>query len=93
MPIRQKVHKLKIRGRIWRIIFDSKSVPRKCHGLCDYDTNTIYIRPDGEMRATLLHEIAHAMFPDLLESVILEFDRVAEEALKILELHEKTKSE
>jgi len=39
-------------------------------GLCDYEARTIYIARRADFRATLIHEVLHATYPDLDESAI-----------------------
>lgn len=62
-----------INGERWKI---RRAKLRGKYGDCDYATRTIRIHhtlAGGELMDTLLHELIHARWPDLLESSVEEF--------------------
>jgi hypothetical protein len=70
-----------IAGQRWKI---RRARLRGRYGDCDYETRTIRIdeRISGtELLDTLIHELVHARWPDLLESSVEEFATMATEVL------------
>jgi hypothetical protein len=63
--------KHRIRGKWWRIKF-RKPPCKDDVGLCDYDERTIYIHPDCDISAVMVHEITHASLPDIEETAVQE---------------------
>lgn len=58
----------KIRGKKWKIAFTHNIPCDDCSGLCDYESNTIYVEPNPDAQAEaaiLIHETIHAAIPDL----------------------------
>jgi len=55
-------------------------------GMCDFDAKTIYLRPGTELPATLIHEVAHATFPDLDEDAICALEEAVMNALGAMKL-------
>jgi hypothetical protein len=79
-PIARAVY---INGQRWKVRFCKL---RGRYGDCDYDTKTIRIHhtlTGRELMDTLLHELIHARWPDLLESAVEEF---AETLAHVLDL-------
>jgi hypothetical protein len=62
-----------IAGERWKIV---RSKLRGKYGECDYNARTIRIHDTltgTDLLDTLLHEVIHARWPDLLESSVEEF--------------------
>lgn len=78
--------KIKIRGRVWTIIFRPVPCEPTLFGICDYDTKTIRVHPDKDPRGTLIHEVLHACLPDLSETAVDETERAITKALEVFEL-------
>jgi len=69
----------KSRGIDWIAVFtvDPKLINKRQDGLCNYDDHAISIRRTLKGRqaiGTLIHEFAHAFFPDAREGVIEAFE-------------------
>lgn len=83
---------ISIRGKRWRIIFDKpprqileeSKLPKRVRGLCDESARTIWANRGDDVRATLVHEILHACFPDLSEDAVCEAEEAIESGLKLL---------
>jgi hypothetical protein len=71
---RQRIQRtVYIGGQRWKI---RRAKLRGCYGDCNYATRTIRIHhtlTGTELMDTLLHEMIHARWPDLLESSVEEF--------------------
>lgn len=75
-----KAGRVRIRGAWWRIVIkvlapskvDGKWLPT--HGLCHYESRTIYLNPQFDMAAALRHEVTHACQPDLDEQTVQEIE-------------------
>lgn len=83
--------RVQIRGHWWRIEI-KRLAPSKgpagwaaTHGLCDYETRTIFLNPQFDLAATLLHEVTHACQPDLDEQTVLEIEVAHLDAQRALE--------
>jgi len=73
MARRRTARTVYINGERWKI---RRAALRKLYGDCNYDTKTIRIHhtlSGAELMDTLLHELIHARWPDLLESSVEEF--------------------
>jgi hypothetical protein len=65
-------------GQKWKLKDSSKIPHDDCVGLCDYETNTLYIplNPTGvEDLDTIIHEVLHALLEDLSEEAVEEYSR------------------
>lgn len=81
-----KTRRLKIRNQTWKIVL-GRPPQNKCSALCVYETRTIYIRPKPdklEVASDAVHEMLHALFPDLEEYVICEATNVIMKGLEIV---------
>lgn len=83
---RPQTAKIKIRGRVWTVIFRPVPCEPTLFGICDYDTKTIRVHPGKEPRGTLIHEVIHACLPDLSETAVDETERAITKALEVFEL-------
>jgi hypothetical protein len=83
---RPQTAKIKIRGRVWTVIFRPVPCEPTLFGICDYDSKTIRVHPDKEPRGTLIHEVIHACLPDLTETAVDETERAITKALEVFEL-------
>jgi len=76
--------KVNINGEPWEVHLVPPSRIRGVAGLCVYRTNRIYIStaqsPPDRLK-TLIHELLHARFPDLDESVADECEPVFAQAI------------
>lgn len=73
MARRRTARTVYINGERWKI---RRARLRNCYGDCNYATKTIRIHHTlvgTELMDTLLHELIHARWPDLLESSVEEF--------------------
>jgi hypothetical protein len=64
---------VEIHGDRWKIV---KAKLRGCYGDCNYATKTIRIHhtlTGTELMDTLLHELIHARWPDIMETSVAEF--------------------
>ena len=76
--------RIKIRGATWKIARE-RPPSNFCTGLCDYDSRTIYIRPNcPDPIGTVIHELLHANFPDIEEEAIEEAEESIVKALEII---------
>ena len=71
---RQRIQRtVYINGERWKI---RRAKLRGCYGDCNYATRTIRVHhtlAGTELMDTLLHEMIHARWPDLLETSVAEF--------------------
>lgn len=70
-----KIKKLKVGGHQFTVLYvpDSKLGDGDSCGMCDRDTNTIYINSNlakSQQEVTLLHELFHAMNWELSEEML-----------------------
>lgn len=73
MAARKTARTVYINGERWKI---RRARLRRCYGDCNYATKTIRIHhtlTGTDLMDTLLHELIHARWPDLLESSVEEF--------------------
>lgn len=97
MPKRVIRRSLKINDEKWRIVFRAPKkgddlfgeINEGDQGLCSYSTQTIYIEPNSEALATGIHEILHAVYPDLSEDAVANGEQTLMKFLSIFpeELH------
>lgn len=85
-----KAGRVQIRGHWWRIEI-KRLGPSKgpngwaaTHGMCDYETRTIYLNPQFDLRSTLLHEVTHACQPDLDEDTVEQIENAHMESSRVL---------
>jgi hypothetical protein len=74
----QSTTRVYINGRRWTI--ERGPVPRDSLGTCNWDTRTIRLAPSlvgVDLLDVLLHELAHARFPDLAEAAVEDFATTA----------------
>lgn len=103
MPKRVIRRSLKINDEKWKVVFRAPKqgddlfgdIKPDDQGLCSYSTQTIYIQPNNEALATGIHEILHAVYPDLNEDAVANGEQTLMKFLSIFpnELHTKDKSE
>ncbi len=79
-----RTSKLKIRGKTWTLKLQAPPRRPLDIGMCDYDTRTLYVHPERETEATLIHEVLHAALPDLTEDAITEVEAALTGALATL---------
>lgn len=83
--------RVRIRGRWWHIVVKRLAPTRQgksyfpMHGVCCYLTKTIFLNPQFDMKATLIHEITHACQPDLDELTVEEIEAAHVNGLSALE--------
>jgi hypothetical protein len=66
--------KTKIRNKFWNVESESK-IPIGLLGQCDYEKKTLHIPHEGDTKdelGTIIHEVLHAVYPDLNEDAIIE---------------------
>lgn len=80
----QRTSKLKIRGRTWTLKLQAPPRRPSDFGMCDYETRTLYVHPEREPEATLIHEVLHAALPDLTEDAVVELETALTGALATL---------
>ncbi len=51
---------------------DLLSPPEHVYGLCDFDSQTVYVNPKPALVETLLHELTHRRYPDWSERRVLK---------------------
>lgn len=83
LSAQKEVVKLQIRGEKWKVVI---GVPpaKMCLSLCDYNSKTIYIRPDSKKQNCMIHEILHACFPDIEEQAIEEVEKALIAGIKLV---------
>lgn len=54
-------------------------------GLCDFEKRVITLNPQFNLKAALLHEVAHACQPDLEENAVEEIENAYLDAIRALE--------
>jgi hypothetical protein len=80
--MKPKTRTIEIRGEKWKVIF--KKPPKEAEdavGYCTYDGRKIYVTPDEDCLGTYIHEILHALFPQMNEESIVESEQVLMDAL------------
>lgn len=77
--MKTKTATIPIRGEKWKVFF--KSPPKEVEvegaiGFCIFDQRKIYVTPDEDGLGTMIHELLHALFPQLNEEAIVEAEKV-----------------
>ena len=75
--MKTKTSTIPIRGEKWKIFF--KTPPKESDGaigFCVFDERKIYVTPDSDCLGTMIHELLHALFPQLNEESIMEAETV-----------------
>jgi hypothetical protein len=75
--------KIKIRNSFWEVK-DESDIPNGLLGLCVYENKTLHIPFEGETKdelGTIIHEILHAVYPDLNENAVIEGENALTNAL------------
>jgi hypothetical protein len=88
---------LTINDEKWKVVFRAPKdgddifgeINEGDQGLCSYSTQTIYIQPNDEALSTGIHEVLHALFPDLSEAAVANAEQTLMKFLSIFpeELH------
>ena len=68
-------HKVKIRGKKYRVYHTRRLIDKDAHGMCESDRPQIWIDLDqkpGALHETILHEALHAAIPDLHEQAVTQ---------------------
>ena len=81
-----QMKRIRIRGRWWKIVTGKCEGMGRAEGMCDFDARTIYLKPGTDLPATLIHEVAHATFPDLDEDAIIALEESVMNALGAMKL-------
>ena len=91
---KRKIRYVPIRGTKWKLILGRPPL-NTCEGVCDYNTSTLWIRPDKDRlrfarsrrldhvsdRHIIVHEVLHAALPDIEEEAIDETADAINDAL------------
>ncbi len=75
--MKTKTATIPIRSEKWKVFF--KSPPKNADGaigFCIFDQRKIYVTPDEDCLGTMIHELLHALFPQLNEDAIVEAETV-----------------
>jgi hypothetical protein len=80
--MKPKTRTIEIGGEKWKVIFKKPQVAdNSAIGFCVYEDNKIYVTPDSDCLGTYIHEILHALFPQINEASIVEAEHVLMDAL------------
>ncbi len=75
--MKTKTATIPIRSEKWKVFF--KPPPKVADGaigFCIFDQRKIYVTPDEDCLGTMIHELLHALFPQLNEDAIVEAETV-----------------
>lgn len=75
--MKTKTATIPIRSEKWKVFF--KAPPKVADGaigFCIFDEKKIYVTPDDDCLGTMIHELLHALFPQLNEEAIVEAEKV-----------------
>jgi hypothetical protein len=78
--------RIRIRGRWWKIYTGKCEGMGQAEGITIFDRREIWLKPGTDLPSTLIHEVAHAAFPDLDEDAIVEFEDAVMNSLLAMDL-------